>query len=129
MDNHVNNPDFEKNEISKTIVKKLNVSEKEIKNKNKLCDFKNNKENVDKWKHFFKRYITGNQKRRFTLHILNKRILKNKCRNRKICIYKIEENINHINFDQIFNYVNYFVKFTNNYPKHIYINLLRKEKQ
>ncbi|CXH87478.1 conserved Plasmodium protein, unknown function [Plasmodium berghei] len=120
LDNHVNNPDFEKNEISKTIVKKLNVSEKEIKNKNKLCDFKNNKENVDKWKHFFKRYITGNQKRRFTLHILNKRILKNKCRNRKICIYKIEENINHINFDQIFNYVNYFVKFTNNYPKHIY---------
>ncbi|EAA16426.1 Drosophila melanogaster CG15040 gene product, partial [Plasmodium yoelii yoelii] len=127
LDNHMNNSDFEKNEISKTIIKKLNISEKEIKNENKLYYFKNNKENVDKSKHFFKKYITKNQKRKFIFNILNKRILKNKSKNKKIGIYQIEENINYTNFCQIFNC---FIKSTNNYPnsKHTY-QLVKKKKK
>ncbi|CAD2084545.1 conserved Plasmodium protein, unknown function [Plasmodium vinckei lentum] len=124
LGNNVTNSDLETNGAPGTMLKNLNVSQKEIKKKNKLYDFKNSKGNVDEWKYFSTKYITGKQKRRFNLNMLNKKILKNKNRNRKISIYKMEESINYTICSQIFNN---FDKHIKNYPKCAY-QLVKKQK-
>ncbi|KEG00680.1 conserved Plasmodium protein, unknown function [Plasmodium vinckei vinckei] len=119
VNNNMTNSGLETNGAPGMILKNLNVPQKEIKKKKKLYDFKNSKGNVDEWK-----YFTGKLKRRFNLNMLNKKILKNKSRNRKISIYKMEESINYTISSQIFNN---FYKHIKHYPKCIY-QLVKKQK-
>ncbi|SCM03763.1 conserved Plasmodium protein, unknown function [Plasmodium chabaudi adami] len=124
LDNNMTNLDLEKIETPGTILKNLDLSKREVTKKNKLYSFKSDKENIDEWKYFLTRHITGKQKRRFNLNMLNKRILKNKSRNKKIGIYKMEESINYTSSSQI---VNNFEKYIKNYPKSAY-QLVKKQK-